>query len=199
MIDDNQTVKRQKFEFEKVIKIMITHPIDKINKIEVFDLQVSEQSTLVVEYTDISLSSLWATPSWRSSSSGSSSQSASQSWSSDFRLQSRPTFALLFVILTAAWTLTTMAIWISKSSTRQIIKLSEEQNYPNYNCINSLLFYDHSSPPGSSTTFCKDDRRKTAMGVQALWRGQFWAHRPVWDGKYHDGDLHYSPCHSWIV
>lgn len=77
MIDDNQTVKRQKFEFEKVIKTMITHPIDKIDKIEVFDLQVSEQSTLVVEYTDISLSSLWATPSWRSSSSGSSSHSHS--------------------------------------------------------------------------------------------------------------------------
>ena len=52
---------------------MITHPIDKIDKIEVFDLQVSEQSTLVVEYTDISLSSLWATLLWRSSSSGSSS------------------------------------------------------------------------------------------------------------------------------
>ena len=33
-----------------------------------------------------------------------------------------------------------MAIWISKSSTRQIIKLSEEQNYPNYNCVNILLF-----------------------------------------------------------
>ena len=40
-------------------------------------LQVSEQSTLVVGSTDTSLSSLWATPSWRSSSSGSSSHSHS--------------------------------------------------------------------------------------------------------------------------
>ena len=44
------------------------------------------------------------------------------------------------------------------------------------------------SSPGSATTFGKDNRAEAAMGIQALWWGQFRAHRPIWDVKYHDGE-----------